>query len=191
MYSLNKLPKSLIFLWLIQIAIVGIIWDFLPNSLTGNLLLTLLVVNGVLLFLRQLELPLFATIALLLVLVHFWLGNGYASPLLVSLVIFIGSALIGLIAVGSHGPIGQDDILIWSLVGLFTSQITSLTQFWPISIFQKSMLGTIVFYLVWQSWRVIESDRKPIMWHFIFVGLAVMVVIANIIWTTWPGLNSF
>jgi hypothetical protein len=191
----KRLPKSLIILFLIQIAIIGVLWDFLPSSLTGNLLLTLAAVNGVLLYLRQLELPVFSTISLLLVLVHFWLGNGYTSPLLASLVVFIGSALVGLISAGSTGTIGRDEILVWSLVGLFTSQITTLTQFWPISYFQKSMLGTIVFYLVWQSWRVIgQADgegRRSILWHFIFVGLAVMVVVANIIWTTWPGLKTF
>jgi len=191
----KRLPKSLIILWLIQIAIIGVLWDFLPSSLTGNLLLTLAAVNGVLLYLRQLELPVFSTISLLLVLVHFWLGNGYTSPLLASLVVFVGSALVGLISAGSTGTIGRDEILVWSLVGLFTSQITTLTQFWPISYFQKSMLGTIVFYLVWQSWRLTGQangeGRRSILWHFIFVGLAVMVVVANIIWTTWPGLKTF
>src|SRR3989344_3415152 len=195
MSILKKLPKSLIFLWASQIAIIGILWDFLPNSFTGGMLLSLIALNGVLLYLRQMELPIFSSIALLLVLVHFWLGNGYASSLLASLVIFVGSALIGLIAAGSSGPVGQDEILVWSLVGLFTSQITTLTQFWPISYFQKSMLGTIVFYLVWQSWRLTgqanSEGRRSILWHFIFVGLAVMVVVANIIWTTWPGLKTF
>ncbi len=200
MTSLKEFPKSLVFLWLLQIAVIGVLWDFLPSSLTGSLLLALAAINAILLCFRQLELPIFCNIALLLVLVHFWLGNGYASPFLSSLVIFVGSALIGLIFSGQHGPIGRDEILVWSLVGLFTAQIATLTQFWPISYFQKSMLGTIIFYLVWQSWRVIGSSnstltdgngRRPIMWHFIFIGLTVMVVIANIIWTTWPGLNSF
>ncbi|MCR4278106.1 MAG: hypothetical protein NUV80_00440 [Candidatus Berkelbacteria bacterium] len=191
----KRLPKSLIFLWLIQISIIGVLWDFLPSSLTGNMLLALAAVNGVLLYLRQLELPTFSTVALLLVLVHFWLGNGYTSPLIASLVVFAGSALIGLISAGATGTIGHDEILVWSLVGLFTSQVVTLTQLWPISYFQKSMLGTIVFYLVWQSWRVLDQTtgegRRPILWHFIFVGLAVMVVVANIIWTTWPGLKTF
>lgn len=191
----KRLPKSLIILWLIQISIIGVLWDFLPSSLTGNMLLALVAVNGVLLYLRQLELPTFSTIALLLVLVHFWLGNGYTSPLLASLIVFVGSALMGLISAGVTGTIGRDEILVWSLVGLFTSQIVTLTQLWPISYFQKSMLGTIVFYLVWQSWRVIDraadEGRRTILWHFIFVGLAVMVVVANIIWTTWPGLKTF
>lgn len=166
-------------------------WDFLPSALTGNLLLALVALNGVLLYLRQLELPIFSNVALLLVLVHFWLGNGYASPLVASLVVFVGTSTIGLVSAGTASFIGRDEILVWSLVGLFTSQFATLTQFWPISYFQKSMLGTIVFYLVWQSWRVIDSERRPILWHFIFVGLAVMVVIANIIWTTWPGLKTF
>lgn len=191
----KRLPKSLIILWLIQISIIGVLWDFLPSSLTGNMLLALVAVNGVLLYLRQLELPTFSTIALLLVLVHFWLGNGYTSPLLASLIVFVGSALMGLISAGVTGTIGRDEILVWSLVGLFTSQIVTLTQLWPISYFQKSMLGTIIFYLVWQSWRVIDQatgeGRRSILWHFIFVGLAVMVVVANIIWTTWPGLKTF
>jgi hypothetical protein len=187
----KQLPKTLILLWLTQIAIVGVLWDFLPSSLTGNMLIALIALNGVLLSVRQLELPIFSTIALLLVLTHFWLGNGYTSPLVASLVIFIGSTLAGLISAGARGPLGRDDILVWSMVGLFTSQIATLTQFWPISYFQKSMLGIVVFYLVWQSWRVLDSDRRPILGHFIFVGLAVMVVIANIIWTTWPGLKTF
>lgn len=200
MMVLKEFPKSLVFLWLLQIAVIGVLWDFLPSSLTGSLLLALAAINAILLYSRQLELPIFSNIALLLVLVHFWLGNGYASPFLASLVIFVGSALIGLIFAGQHGSIGRDEILVWSLVGLFTAQIATLTQFWPISYFQKSMLGTIIFYLVWQSWRVIRSSSstpidggkgRPILWHFIFIGLTVMVVMANIIWTTWPGLNSF
>lgn len=191
MTFLKHLPKSLILLWLFQIAIVRVLWDFLPSSLTANLLVALIALDGVLLSRKQLELPIFSTIALLLVLTHFWLGNGFVSPLVASLIIFVGSTLVGLISAGAKGPIGRDEILIWSLVGLFTSQIATLTQFWPISYFQKSMLGLVVFYLVWQSWRVIDSGWRPILWHFIFVGLAVMVVIANIIWTTWPGLKTF
>lgn len=200
MTFLKHLPKSLILLWLFQIAIVRVLWDFLPSSLTANLLVALIALDGVLLSRKQLELPVFSTIALLLVLTHFWLGNGYISPLVASLIIFVGSTLVGLIAAGAKGSIGRDEILVWSMVGLFTSQIATLTQFWPISYFQKSMLGLVVFYLVWQSWRVIGpppperadgGDWRPILWHFIFVGLAVMVVIANIIWTTWPGLKTF
>ena len=196
----KRLPKSLIFLWVVQIAITMALWDFLPSSLTGKMLLTLVVVNGVLLYLRQLELPIFSTVALLLVLAHFWLGNSYASPLVASLVVFFGATTLGLISAGIRGPIGRDEVLVWTLVGLFTSQIATLVQFWPISYFQKSMLGTIIFYLVWQSWRVIDlspaeradsESRRPILWHFIFVGLAVMVVVANIIWTTWPGLKTY
>ena len=191
MLFLKSLPKALIFLWLIQIAIIGVLWDFLPSSLTGNMLIALATLNGVLLYTGQLELPIFSNIALILVLAHFWLGNGYASALMASLVIFVVTALIGLISAGQNGPIGREEILVWSMVGLFTSQITTLTQFWPITYFQKSMLGTIVFYLVWQSWRVIEFDHRPILGHFIFIGLAVMVVVVNIIWTTWPGLKTF
>ncbi|MEK7202286.1 MAG: hypothetical protein AAB669_02045 [Patescibacteria group bacterium] len=189
------MPKTLLLLWLFQIAIVSVLWNSLPSLLTGNLLVALIALNGVLLSVRQLELPIFSTVALLLVLTHFWLGNGYIIPLVASLIIFVGSTLVGLVSAGAKGPVGRDEILIWSMVGLFTSQIATLTQFWPISYFQKSMLGIVVFYLVWQSWRVIDppagENRQPMVWHFIFVGLAVMVVIANIIWTTWPGLKTF
>lgn len=195
MTFLKHLPKPLILLWLFQIAIVRVLWDFLPSSLTGNMLIALIVLNGVLLSKKQLELPIFSSIALILVLTHFWQGNDSISPLLASLIIFIGSTMAGLILAGVKGVIGQDEILIWSMVGLFTSQIATLIQFWPISYFQKSMLGLVVFYLVWQSWRVIDLSAggswRPILRHFIFVGLAVMVVIANIIWTTWPGLKTF
>lgn len=200
MSLLKRLPKSLILLWLVQITIIAVLWDFLPSTLTGDLLLALAALNGVLLSTRQLELPIFSNVALLLVLIHYWLGNGYASPLVGSLAVFAGTALFGLISSGVSEPIGLDEILVWSLVGLFTAQIASLIQFWPISYFQKSMLGTIAFYLVWQSWQVIDpllmervegSGRRSVLWHFIFVSLAVMVVVVNIIWTTWPGLKTF
>jgi len=195
----KKIPKSLIFLWIFEIITVNRLWDSLPGSLAGNLLITLIAVNGVLLYLRQFELPVFFTVALVLVLAHLWLGNGYASPLTASLLIFGSIILVGLIVSGQTGPIQRDAVLIWSAVGLFTSQIATLIQFWPITPVQKSMLGTIIFYLVWQTWQVIDfptsagSDdrgRHPILWHFIFVGLAVMVVVVNIIWTTWPGLKT-
>ncbi|MDP3992707.1 MAG: hypothetical protein Q8Q05_00600 [bacterium] len=192
---MSSVKIAFIFLWILQIVVVSILWDFLPSSLTGNLLIALVALNGVLLFRRQLELPVFSSVALILVLTHFWLGNGYITPLVASLLIFVGSIIVGLISSGVKGLIGRDEILTWSMVGLFTSQIATLTQYWPISYFQKSMLGLVVFYLVWQSWRVFDppasGDWRPILWHFIFVGLAVMVVIANIIWTTWPGLKTF
>lgn len=190
MSVLSRLPKALILLLLVQIVIIAALWDFLPSALGSNLAVALTVVNGLLLARRQFDLPLFSCVALLLALSHFWLGSGVAAPIVAALIVFIGTSGCGLIIQAATAPIERDDILFWFLVGLFTAQITALTQFWPISIFQQSMLGTVVFYLVWQSWRVIDADKRPLLAHFVFVIIAVTVVLANIVWTTWPGLNT-
>lgn len=241
MRTFNQLPKSLVLFWLIQIAVISALWGVLPSRSIGSLLIALVATNGVLIYLKQFELPIFSTVALVLVLAHFWLGNNIVSPLLASLVIFGLISTVGLISASSSGPINdtprgradgvssasysyfmktegsqtflqgsrgrttgyslnKDDLLAWSVIGLLTAQIATLVQFWPISNFQKSMLGTIVFYLIWQSWLMINpsptestdhQSRRSLWWHFIFVGMAVMVVVVNIIWTTWPGLKTF
>ena len=194
MRILTRFPKSLIFFWFAQTVIIAALWDFLPSTLTSNLLVALTIINGILLVRRQFDLPIFSHVALLLALSHFWLGSNVVTGLVAALVVFAGTTFGGWIVQASVGKINRDEILIWFLVGLFTAQIATLTQFWPISFFQKSMLGTAVFYLVWQSWRVIDppsgTDKRPILAHFAFVALAVMVVLANIVWTSWPGLNT-
>lgn len=185
----GTITKTLIILWVAELAMISVLWNFLPNRSTSVVLLGLVAVNAVMFFRRQLELPIFTNVALLLAVTHFWLGNGFISPLIGSALIFIGVSLTGLAVKSINNTIDREDILVWLLVGLFTAQIATLTQFWPVTYFQKSMLGTVTFYLVWQLWTVIDSGRRPILSHFVFVVAAVIVIVASIIWTTWPGLK--
>jgi len=207
MVFFGRLPKSLIAFWLIQVAAVIVLWNFLPTPLTGDLMILLIAINSALLYLRQFELPIFSNVALILALAHFWMGNGFLSPVAASALIFVGIAITGLIAQSLDtrqtargtddqtpeiiGVMSRENLRAWFLIGLFTAEIASLAEFWPITYLQKSILCLAIFYLVWQLWQVIGAARKPIFLHFIFAGLAVMVVVANIVWTTWPGLKTF
>ncbi|MEK7170684.1 MAG: hypothetical protein AAB774_00035 [Patescibacteria group bacterium] len=192
---LRRLPPIAIILWLTQIICLIILWNYLPNQITSVLFALLIAVNGVLLYLHQFELPTLTSVALFLSVTHYGLSNSSISPLLASAIVFVGVTLAGLAGQSLRRQIDKDDWLTWFLIGLFTAQIAIFTQYWPISFFQKSALGTTIFYFIWQLWTVIdpptEGGRQPLFGHFVFVALAVMVVITTIAWTTWPGLNSF
>jgi len=195
MTSQRRWPVLLIIFWLIQVGVILILSRVLPGQLSRNLLLVLAVFNAGLIYLRQFDLPILTNVALILALAHLWQGGGFSSPLLASALIFTGVALSGLIVQSTFEPIGQDKLLAWFLIGLFTAEMASLTAFWPITYIQKSLLGTAIFYFVWQLWfkmsEVSAETRPSLRGHFIFVGLAVMVILVNIIWTTWPGLKTF
>lgn len=191
----GRLPKLLIIFWLIQCAIIIILWKVLPHQPYTNVLWLLLVVNAGLIYFRQFELPILTNVTLILALANLWRGVSYFSPILNSALIFLGVALTGLIAASTFEPIERENLLAWFLIGLFTAEIATLVDFWPITFLQKSVLCTDIFYFVWQLWPILSpapgSSRRPILGHFIFVALAVMVVLANIIWITWPGLKTF
>lgn len=177
--------------WLIQVVALLLLWKYLPSQTTATLLVLIVVANAALLHLKQLELPTFTNVALTLSLLHFYQSAGSVSALVGAITIFASVFITGLTGRIAQGNFESVDVLAWLIIGLFTSQIAALTQFWPISFFQKAILGTTVFYLVWQMWETIDRDSHEVKVHFIFVGLAVMVIITSIAWTTWPGLNNF
>jgi len=187
----GRLPKLLIIFWLIQVGITSLLWSVLPTYLGDYLLLSLVVVNAGLLYGRQFELPVLTNVVLTLALAHLWRGGGFSTPLLVSALIFTSVALTGLIVQSTGGKVEHDDLLAWFLIGLFTAESSTLMDFWPITYLQKSVICTAVFYLLWRLWTVVDGERRQMIGHFAFVLLAVMVVITNIIWTTWPGLKTF
>ena len=191
MNLLGRFPRALLFFWFVQIGTVSVLWSFLPNNFTELVLVVLIGMNGVLIYNRSTELPTLTNIALILAIAHFWLGNGFFGGAMAAAFVFFGTAITGLLAKRiQNRAINREGLLRWCLLGLFTSQITTLTNFWPIDFFQKAILGMAVFYLVWQLWQVVEDERRVVLKHFIFVGLAVILVIASIIWTTWPGLKT-
>jgi len=139
MIFFGNLPKSLLFIWFSQIAIVSVLWNFLPTQNSALLLIGLIIVNAILLYSRQLDLPLLTSVILILSLSHFWQGNGFINPLVGSTLIFVGVALTGMATQILKGSFNQDSGLAWILIGLFTSQIATLTQYWPVSFFQKAL----------------------------------------------------
>lgn len=190
----TRLPKTLIVLWLLEIGIIALLWNFFPSQQAAWLLILLAGLNGVLLYRNIFELPMLTNVALTLSLAHFWQGSGFVSPLVASVLIFMGIALTGLLGQSLTRPLNRDDLLAWSLIGLFSAQIAIFTQFWPVTFFQKAALGLTIFYLIWQAWAMIDlsvEERRPIRAHFAFVIAAVIVIVGNIIWTTWPGLKNF
>lgn len=204
----NRLPKLRIIFWLLQVSCVVLLWNFLPTHLTSGLLLLLVIISGVMLSFRLFELPIFTNVALILTLAHFWTGDGRIVPVIGSTMILTGVVLTGLIADSFDSQqllpatgriqlreflnlIERENLRAWCVIGLFTAEISALSDFWPVSYWQKSLLSTIIFYFVWQLWRIIGTNRRSLLAHFIFVGLAVTVVVVNIVWTTWPGLKTF
>lgn len=191
MIFFGQIPKGQLVIWFSQITIVSVLWNFLPTQDTASLLIVLVFINAILLYKEQYDLPLLSSVILILSLAHFWQGSGFISPLVGSILIFIGVTSSGLVVNNLKHEYNQEAGLAWFLVGLFTSQFATFTQYWPITFFQKSALGIIVFYLIWQSWVGLKDEKGLSVNHFVFVLLTVIVLIVNIAWTTWPGLKNF
>ncbi len=192
MTPLVRHHRYVVIYWLISAVAIVVMWNSLPSVTAQVGLLALFAVIVLATIYRFMELPLVATVFFSILLVNDWLVNGHGRPLIGTVILFLILPAIGLLS----EIIGYEELQIrriyWAILGLLVAQINSLFYYWPVSFFNRSLLTGLVFYALWQLLRIDEPNAKrSYIAHFIFVGLAVMVVLGILLWANFPQLTAF
>lgn len=186
-------PLVVIF-WIICLTSIVIVWRLMPTVASQAALVVLLVTVIFSTLLYQTELPILTTVFLSILVIQYWLVT---SPQYQILFIALSAFLVP--AIGLAGDrinrdfrqMEKDQVLShWLLLGLMTGESVSIFNNWPVSFFNRSLLTAIIFYTFWHLLRVQHNldQRRSYIAHFVFVGVAVIVVIGIIIWANFPHL---
>ena len=170
-------------------------WSLLPSPTSQALFLVIAIFAFGLPLFGQSALPILAGLFLVSSVINFWVSVGSISHLTAIITTFGLTLLIGLLAQKIVQPTEQLTArhwLNWLLLSYFLAQIVSLVEFYPVPFFDQSLLAVIVFYALWVIVvGPVADQRRSLVNHFIFVGLAVIVVLGSIIWANFPYLGIF
>lgn len=109
----------------------------------------------------------------------------------------IGTILIGLVSFGvafiNQTEFRRDQLLGSLILAFLTTQTFSIFSYFPLSLFNKSLLTAVSFYLYWQTMEMAMDRRsnKQFVAHFLFVTVVVMVILGGIIWSNFPQLLPY
>lgn len=188
---LRQRPSVVIF-WLVSAVATAVIWNSLPSAAAQIGVLLFFGVIVIATLNRFMELPLVASVFFSILLVNDWLVSSRALPIFGTVIIVLLLPAIGLLS----EVIGYEELQIrrahWAILGLLTAEANSLFYYWPVSFFNRTLLTGVVFYALWQLLRINEEKAQvSYVTHFVFVSLAVIVVVGFIIWANFPQLIVF
>lgn len=176
----------IIFFWLIQLGVLILVWNFLPNRLSAALLVILVLASLLFLAIKSIELAVITNVVLIITATQLWVTQGSFPPFWGTPFVVVGIVLTGLLA---EQPSGRK-LTEWLILGFATAQLASLTSYLPVAFFHKAILSGTFFYIFWQLFKLWDTD-EPLLGHFVFGTLAVMVIIGSMIWTGLPKFAAF
>lgn len=173
--------------------IVYFAWDLLPTA-TSQLILVGLIIVGLLSSRRDNgDLILLMGIWLSVMKINFWVSIGAIGGLKAILFVLLATSFLGLLSEKTDsGQLDRESFLRWPFLGYCLASLNSIIAYWPVSYFYQSLFTLIVFYAFWPlaSDRIAQHPRTRAA-HFIFITLAVMVVVGTIIWVSFPYWSIF
>ncbi|MEK7548352.1 MAG: hypothetical protein AAB499_00430 [Patescibacteria group bacterium] len=189
MKNLPRVTWAIASFWLILIAALATVWGLLPTTSSRVILLIILLATFILPLNGQVDLPLLTALFLSVGVVNFWvsigsLGQLAASGLIFGLVIILG-LLTDLIV---SRTVNRERLLIWLILGFFLAQINSLTQYFPVRFFDQTLFSFLAFYTLWLglTGRLSLTNKRSLLGHCLFLALAVIVMMASVIWANFP-----
>ena len=192
---LRSSPLVVVF-WLVCLATTVAIWRLMPTKLSQASLIILLVLVVGSTLLKQTELPIITTIFLSVLIITYWQIRYPSYELLYTVLVVALIPIIGMagdIINRDFRQMDRDEVFShWLILGLFTAESLAVFSRWPVSFFNRTLLTMIVFYTFWHYLRIQHNvdQRRSYIAHFIFVAVAVIVVIGIIIWANFPHLTS-
>jgi|GEM_PF-1294414 len=192
--TIRSSPQVVLF-WLVSFIAIAVLWRFMPTAKSQIALLLLAVLVIISTLFKETELPILTTIFFAFFLINYWQINHQNLPIIGTVATAIAVPVLGLVAekissstnAESHHLVSQ-----WLLLGLISAELFSVLNFWPVSFFNRALLGGIIFYFFWRYFLLVQENHRPtLVAHFIFVGLAAILVVGIIIWANFPHLIGF
>lgn len=183
--------SRIIFFAIVEVGALLILWSVLPSSSISYAILAVVTLSLVMAVFHSSDLVILSSAAILLALINYWLANAYIGQFWALVICLASLTLVGIVGSDSADSLsGLEKFRMWLIVGFISAQIFVLLSYWPISFLQKSIVETVFFYLFWRL-SVMSQNREPVVSHFVFTGLAVMVVLGTIAWNSFPALKTF
>lgn len=186
------LPKSqlAVFWALITIGLL-VTWQVLPTTFSQIAYLLLFIFSIVMAVLNKGKIAGLSAMFFTLVSINYWQLGGVINPLVTGAILVLVSVVVGRCVETVEGE-EKSPIIFWLILGFAIAQANAIFIQWPISFFNRALLSGITFYLFWQLMELRDTGfGRPVVGHFLFVSLAVIVVISTIIWTNFPHLAPF
>lgn len=183
-------PHRVVF-WSLMIIGLVITWRLLPTTFSQLMYLVLFFVSVIAVRINQIQFAGLSAVFFAVVSINYWQLTTAISPLLTGLLIVLVCTVIGKLIEASTDSKGSH-LIYWLILGFAVAQTNAIFIQWPISFFSRSLLTGLSFYLFWQLLEMREGAlTKQLAGHFLFVMIAVIVVISTIIWTNFPHLAPF
>jgi hypothetical protein len=189
---LRRLHWPVIFFAIVPIASLIVIWPYTPSPAARLALLVAGVLMVFMVWLKKIDLPLVGAVLFSLVLANFSYIK-LSSPLLASIIVFGSINVIGLTAgLIDQQSLNRQTLVNWFLISLATTEVSSVVVFWPFSFFNRALITFLFFYALWYYLKIKEGgSNQSVLAHFIFVSLAVILVLGTLIWANFPHLRLF
>lgn len=166
----------------------------MPTFASQAALIALLILVIISTLLYQTELPILTTIFLTILVICYWMVVKPRFQLVELAAVALVVPALGMAGDRINRDFRQMEknqvFSHWLLLGLMTAEVVAVFNFWPVSFFNRALLSSLVFYTIWHLLRIQHNveQRRSYIAHFIFVGVAVIVVIGVMIWANFPHL---
>lgn len=177
--------------WIIVIATFFISWKFLPTVASQFAVGFILSLGLIASLFMQFELLFLLCVSSLIILANIALVN-WPQLQIVWLSAFLAAVYIcGLLRDVIRAQLGDiPTYLRWFVVAVLTTELLTMVNYWPVSFFDRTLMTLTVFFGLWKAFEV-DSERRSLRAHFVFVVLAVILVVGSIIWSNFPYLINF
>ncbi|HUD20986.1 MAG TPA: hypothetical protein VMQ44_02895 [Candidatus Saccharimonadales bacterium] len=184
----------IVIFWLVDIAGLAVAWRWLP-TVTAQVALVIALAILIGFSLADIYEPLFfGTFAFTLLLINYLEIVRQFNPLLISLMTAGTVLIIGQAA--EHYLTRREkswrQISYWLILAFLIAQAQMLVSYWPVSMFNRTSILLVIFYGLWQMFRF-QPDSSRLAWvaHFVYIGVAAIVIVGTIIWANYPQLLPF
>lgn len=178
--------------WLLWILAAGLSWRFLPTTLS-QVGLGLFIAYSIFSSYRgNFQLVALINLVYLAVLVNYLVAQQLLSYTNSTIIFGITLFSLGLIyeQLEKKKP-AQEQVLFWGFIALISAQCYGFFNYWSISLFNRSLLLLVVFYIIWHYLEISDGSTKSLIGHFIFSALIAIVILGGIIWANFPQVLPF
>lgn len=172
----------------IAVTLVGfyLSWNYLPTLLSQLIFVAMLVASLIFIASGNRDYILLATMTFVMLIINIGVVKGVLNNSQATLLIGFAS-FITIITFGSEKI--SSSVLVALVLAFLTTQCYSVFGYFPVSVFNKSLLTSVSFYAFWHALELIQSNQQQkLISHFSFVFLVIIVIVGSIIWSNFPQL---
>lgn len=123
--------------------------------------------------------------------VNQWALGGLISPLTVNVVIFVLVLVLGFLVEQLSLQKLAGGWKAWLFLALALAQIDGLIIYLPVDVWSQAVWMCLIFYVLWRGLSIDWENNRERRSHFVFLTLAVILIIGSIIWLNFPYWKIF